>query len=129
VVFKEFQLSMHDWALTGALANQCVYQINPQSYVPYRTLIYEHQTSLTAANARDALIQYGEQLGIDRLRLATCLDSKATLPRIERDVREGSKLGINRTPSSFINGKLVTGAPSADEVIKAIEEALSAARK
>jgi len=130
VVFKEFPLvSIHDWVLTGAIANQCVYQINPQLYVPFRSLVFQRQTSLTAANARDALIQYGEQLGVDRLRLATCIDSKATLPRIERDVREGSQLGINSTPTSYINGKMMIGAASPDVVFKAVEEALFAAQK
>jgi len=130
VVFKEFPLvRIHDWVLTGAIANQCVYQINPQLYVPYRSLIFQHQTSLTGANARDALVQYGEQLGIDRLRLATCIDSKATLPRVERDAREGSQLGINSTPTSYINGKMMTGAVSPDTFFKAIEEALFAVQK
>ena len=130
VVFKEFPLvNIHAWALTGAIADQCVYQINPQSYVPYRSLIYQHQTSLTGANARDALVQYGEQLGIDRLRLATCIDSKATLPRVERDAREGTQLGVSQTPTSYINGKILTGAASPDIVFKAIEEALFAAQK
>jgi protein-disulfide isomerase len=130
VVFKEYPLvSIHDWALTGSIANQCVYQINPQLYVPFRSLVFQRQTSLTAANARDALIQYGEQLGVDRLRLATCIDSKATLPRIERDVREGSQLGITQTPTSYINGKMLIGAASPDVVFKAIEEALFAAQK
>ena len=130
VVFKEFPLvNIHAWALTGAIADQCVYQINPQSYVPYRSLIYQHQTSLTGANARDALVQYGEQLGIDRLRLATCIDSKATLPRVERDAREGTQLGVSQTPTSYINGKVMVGAASPDVVFKAIEEALFAAQK
>ena len=130
VVFKEFPLvNIHAWALTGAIADQCVYQINPQSYVPYRSLIYQHQTSLTGANARDALVQYGEQLGIDRLRLATCIDSKATVPRVERDAREGTQLGVSQTPTSYINGKVMVGAASPDVVFKAIEEALFAAQK
>jgi protein-disulfide isomerase len=130
VVFKEFPLiNIHDWALTGAIADQCVYQINPQLYVPYRTMIFQHQTSLTGANARDALLQYGEQLGIDRLRLATCIDSKATLPRVERDAREGSQLGVSQTPTSYINGKILTGAAAPDVVFTAIEEALFATQK
>jgi protein-disulfide isomerase len=130
VLFKEFPLiGIHDWALTGAIADQCVYQISPQSYVPYRTLVFQHQNSLTGANARDALLQYGEQLGIDRLRLATCIDSRATIPRIERDAREGSKLGVNQTPTSYINGKVMVGASPPDVVFKAIEEALFAAQK
>jgi protein-disulfide isomerase len=130
VVFKEFPLvTLHDWVLTGAIANQCVYQIKPQLYAPFRSLVYQRRTSLTGANVRDALIQYGEQLGIDRLRLATCIDSKATLPRVERDAREASQLGVNSTPTSYINGKMIVGAASPDVVFKAVEEALFAAQK
>ena len=40
VVFKEFPLvSIHDWALNGAIAAQCVYQIDPSKYVAFRSAV------------------------------------------------------------------------------------------
>jgi len=129
VVFKEFPLaSMHDWALTGAIASQCVYQINPSAFITFRSMIFKNQTSLNAANARNLLIDYGEQAGIDRLRLAACIDSKATLPRVQESFREGDIVGVKSTPTIFINGKMMVGLPGPEVVYKAVDEALRAAR-
>jgi protein-disulfide isomerase len=129
VVFKEFPLSsIHDWSLTAAIANQCAYQINPEAYVPYRSLIFKNQANFTAAGSRDLLIQLGEQAGIDRLQLAACIDSKATLPRVEENTREGQAVHVSQTPTSFINGKMVVGMPPAETFYKIVDEVLSARR-
>ncbi len=128
VVYKEFPLSsIHDWTLTATVANQCAYQMNPETYVPLRSMIFKNQTSFTAANVRDRVIEYGEQVGLDRLRLAACIDSKASLPRVEANFREGQTLGVQSTPTSFINGKMIVGMPQED-LFKAVDDALRAAR-
>ncbi|HEV2492891.1 MAG TPA: DsbA family protein [Terriglobia bacterium] len=125
VIFKEFPLPMHDWSGEAAIANECAYQIEPSAFLNYRTMIFARQSSFTVANVRDLLLQYGQEAGIDRLRLAACMDAKASLPRIEADKREGEKLGVNRTPTSFINGRRVEGAPSDADLYKIIDEALT----
>ncbi|HUU13390.1 MAG TPA: thioredoxin domain-containing protein [Terriglobia bacterium] len=129
IVFKEFPLAtIHDWSLTGSIACQCVYQIKPSAYMTYRSLIFRNQASFNATNARSLLIDYGEQAGIDRLQLAACIDSKASLPRIQQSLREGQAVGVQSTPTTFVNGRMVVGLPSPDAVFKVINEALRAAR-
>lgn len=129
VVFKEFPLTnIHDWALSAAIASQCVYQIEPASFVPFRTLVYQNQIALTADNARDMLLHYGAQAGVDNAKLASCLDSKASLPRVEASTQEGQALGIASTPTSFINGKVLVGTPEPAEFFKILDEALSTAK-
>lgn len=127
VIFKEFPLAtIHDWTLTASIANQCVYQINPSLYSPFRSRVYQNQMGISAGNARELMLTYGEQLGIDRLRLAGCIDSKASLPRVEANFSEGKKVGVQSTPTLFINGKMVVGLPQASELHQQIEEALKA---
>jgi protein-disulfide isomerase len=129
VVFKEFPLvAVHDWSLTAAIANQCAYTLNPPLYLPFRSLIFKNQASFNAANVRDLLLTYGEQAGLDRLKLAGCIDSKASLPRVEKDAREGQQLGVSSTPTSFINGKPLVGLPSPEQYFQAIDEALRSSR-
>jgi protein-disulfide isomerase len=129
VVFKEFPLvQIHTWALTAAIASQCAYQIDPSKFVAYRSSIFEHQMNLTATSARDLLLYYGEQVGLDRLKLAACIDSKASLPRIEESVREAKELGVDRTPTFYINGRILIGGGPPDVFFKRIDDALSAAR-
>jgi protein-disulfide isomerase len=125
VVFKEFPLvPIHDWALTGAIATQCAYQIDPSSYVAFRSLIYNNQASLTGEHARDMLLHLGAQAGLDNLKLAACIDSKGSLSRVEANMREGEALGITETPTSFINGRIIVGAGPSTDFYKLIDEAL-----
>ncbi len=129
VVFKEFPLVyIHDWTLTATLANQCVYEMDPQAYVPFRSLVFQNQSSINTTNVRDLLLGYGEQVGVDRVRLAACVDSKAVLPRIEENQREGKALNVQSTPTLFVNGRIIVGMPSADAYYKAVDEALREAK-
>jgi protein-disulfide isomerase len=125
VVFKEFPLTaIHDWALIAAVAAQCTYQIDPSKYVPYRSLVYKNQSALDADHIRDKLLHLAAEAGIDNMKLASCIDSQASLPRVEASTREAQALGIAQTPTSFINGRAVVGAPLAD-IYKLIDEALN----
>lgn len=129
IVFKEFPLvKHHDWALTAAIASQCVYQINQQAFGAYRSLIFRNQSNINLANARTLLVDFGQQAGVDRLRLATCIDSKASLPRVEANASEGKTIGVVSTPTCFINGKVVVGTPPPETFYSLVEEALRGAR-
>ena len=127
VVFKEFPLvTIHDWAMTGAIAAQCAYQIDPSRYVAFRSKVYENQPTITADQARDLLLHYGAEAGIDDNKLAACIDSKASLPRVEANMNEGEALGIAQTPTSYVNGRIVIGAVPMAELDKVIDQALRA---
>lgn len=117
---------MHDWSATAALANECAYQIKPLAYYGYRSLIFSNQNIITAANLRERLLSLGDDAGVDRTRLAACIDSQASLSRVEAGRREGRELGIDRTPTSFINGRIITGMPAEAIWDKLIAEALLA---
>jgi protein-disulfide isomerase len=125
VVFKEFPLTtIHDWALTGAIAAQCTYQIDPSKYVAFRSVVYKNQERVTGEQARDMLLHYGAETGIDNLKLAACIDSQGSLSRVEANMREGEALGVGQTPTSFINGRTLVGAPPSTDIYKLIDEAL-----
>lgn len=125
VVFKEFPLTtIHDWSPTAAVADQCVYQIDPALYIPFRSLVFKNQGSLDADHIRDQLLHLAAEAGVDNMKLATCLDAKASLPRVEANTREGQALGIASTPTSFVNGHVVVGGPSLADISKLIDEQL-----
>jgi len=124
VVFKEFPLPMHDWSKTAAIACQCAYEIDPSSYVPLRSLIFRNQQLISVANLRDTLLSYGEQVGVNRVRLAGCIDAQSSLPRVQRDVDEGKRLSVDRTPTLFINGRMIIGLPSEDAYYQTVDAIL-----
>jgi len=125
VVFKEFPLvTIHDWALTGAIAAQCTYQIDPSKYVAFRSAVYKGQESISADHARDMLLHYGAEAGVDNMKLAACIDSQGSLTRVEANMREGEALGVNQTPTNYINGRVLVGAPPSADIDKLIDEAM-----
>jgi protein-disulfide isomerase len=129
VIFKEYPLVLiHDWALTAAIAAQCTYQIDPDKYPAFRTAVYKGQETVNADHARDILLHFAAEAGVDNNKLAACIDAKSPLPRVQANVEEGNALGVNQTPTSYINGKIVIGAPPAADIYKIIDEALRAVK-
>ncbi len=125
VVFKEFPLiNIHDWSLTGAIAAQCTYQIDPSKYVAFRSAVYKEQATLTGDHARDLLLHLGAEAGVDNLKLAACIDAKSSLSRVDANMQEGDALGVASTPTSFINGRIIVGAPPAADFYKLIDEGM-----
>ena len=125
VVFKEYPLlAIHDWALTAAIAAQCTYQIDPAKYVDFRSAVYKNQESVNGEHARDLLLHIAAEAGGDNMKLAACIDAKNSMPRVEANIREADALGVAQTPTIFINGRVLVGAPQAADVYKVIDEAL-----
>lgn len=125
VVFKEFPLAqIHDWALSAAVANECAYQIDPAKFVTFRGIIFKNQESLEASHIRDQLLHLAAEAGLDNLKLAACIDSQTSLPRVEASLQEGQALGVASTPTTFVNGRSVVGAPAPEDFYKLIDEAL-----
>jgi len=126
IVFKEFPLPMHDWSSTAAIANECAYQISPSTFFEFRTKIFASQNAINVTNMRDQMLSLGEQAGVDRVKLAACIDSKASQPRVEKGLREGQLLGVSSTPTFFVNGKILAGQASPEAFFKTVDEALAA---
>jgi protein-disulfide isomerase len=128
IVFKEFPLvTIHDWALQAAIANECAFQLNPADYFRYRSIIFESQGMINAANIRQLLLDFGQRAGLSVLKLSVCMDSRESLPRVETDMHEGQKLGIMSTPTLFINGTPVIGL-NPDRIYELIDKGLQASR-
>ena len=125
VVFKEFPLAMHDWSTTAAIACQCAYEMNPPSFAPLRSAIFRNQQLINIANIRETLLSYGEQAGLNRVQLAGCIDAKSSYPRVQRDMAEAKRLNIDRTPTLYINGRMIIGLPSEDAYFQLIDKLLS----
>ncbi len=82
---------------------------------------------INAANIRQLLLDFGQRAGLNELKLSVCMDSKASLPRVEADMHEGQKLGIMSTPTIFINGTPVVGL-NPDRIYELIDKDLQASR-
>jgi protein-disulfide isomerase len=80
--------------------------------------------------SREALLGHARGLGLDLARFTADLDGAASKAALERDLAEGAKLGVDGTPTFFINGTPLVGAQPIEAFAAAIDKALAAtARK
>ncbi len=108
--FKDFPLeSIHPWAKTASIAGRCIFRRDAAAFWPYHDWVYEHQSEITADNFKDKLSQFAQANGIDTLQLTRCLDNRATEAEVDKSIAEGKALGINSTPTMFVNGRRLVG--------------------
>jgi len=129
LIFKELPLPRHDWSFAAAVGNECVFQVEPSAFLRFRTLLFAAQGEITVANVRERMLAFGQGLGIAPGSLARCVDSRASSGRVEADRKEAEALRVNKTPTCFVNGRIVIGAPHAEVFFKIIDEALISSQK
>jgi len=121
VYFKNFPLeSVHPWARAAAIAGRCVVQQGQPAFWKFYDWIYENQDQITGDNLKGKVSAWAGDNGLDTLKLAQCIDTKATEPEVNRSIAEGHALGIQGTPTLFINGRKIGGLmwPDLQLVIK-----------
>jgi protein-disulfide isomerase len=108
-VIKDFPLeSIHPWAMTAALAARCAYKVSPDAYWRVQDSIFTNQDSITADNAWDQISGYAVSAGVNVDSLHACMADPATKKFVEDEIAEGKSLGVESTPTIFINGRPIT---------------------
>ncbi len=109
VFFKHFPLGMHEWAEPAAVATECAAaQKGDDAFWPMIDLIYQ-STDTTLPNVREKVIKYASELKLDKKKFKACLDDPKILEKVQADKKEGMSVGVNATPSFFVNGRLIRG--------------------
>lgn len=119
LVVRDFPLSQHANARKAAEAAEAAREQG--KYWEYVSVLFRNQSALGI----DKLKHYATELGLDRTRFDASLDSGKFAEKVQRDVLDGRKLGVNGTPTLYINGRRVSDN-SYESVKSAIEAALKA---
>ncbi len=92
--------------------------------------LYDHQAdeSDTAYYSKTNLIKYAGQVGLNVGKFTTCLNSNKYSSEITKDMTDGQAVGVQGTPTIYINGKQLVGAQPYATVKAAIDAALAAAK-
>src|SRR5258707_4903526 len=108
VQFRQFPLSIHPDA---QLAAQAALAAKEQSkFWEMHDLLFANQAALK----RDDLLRYAAKLKLNLERFRKDLDSERLKQIIESDKAEAAKLGVDGTPTFFINGRGDSGAKTFD---------------
>ena len=126
-IAAKFQLNPDD-SFLAAQAAQCVYdQKGNEGFSVFKDILFRAQGPEDQIWAsKDALKTLAANVeGLDSGKFGTCLDTDATLARVQEQKKMAEAAGVNSTPSIFVNGKLVnvTGGYVKD-ISAAIDQAL-----
>ncbi|HYW40752.1 MAG TPA: thioredoxin domain-containing protein [Terriglobales bacterium] len=103
VVYKDFPLPMHALAQRAAEGARCAGAQG--KFWEFHDFLFETkkiQTSFMKEEAR--------ALKLDGTRFDKCLDSGEEAAVVKKDAQEGLRLGLQGTPSFFVNGHFMSGA-------------------
>jgi len=106
VYFMDFPLdSIHPWARPASIAGRCVLRQSSDNFWKYHDWIYDIQGDVTADNFNMKLMEWAGKNGVDSVQLGRCVDSKATEAEVNRTVQMGQSLGVDATPTLYLNGR------------------------
>jgi len=77
---------------------------------------------------REQLVSHAEAVGLDLERFTRALDEHSHAKTVAEDALEAAALGVTGTPTMFINGRGVVGAPPPLALQALIDEEIAAAR-
>lgn len=109
IVYKAYPLASHELAPFAAQAAFAAHQQG--KFWEMFDAIYRASNEDPTGKAYlspENLREYAKKIGLDLAKYDADLSSPDTLAAIQRDIDLGKQLGINKTPSIFVNGKLVT---------------------
>lgn len=81
-------------------------------------LLFKNQDALSDAN----LIEYAEQIGLDKEVFQRDLEGGRFKDRVDEDYRSGERSGVNGTPTFYINGERYDGPWDIESLVEEIEK-------
>jgi protein-disulfide isomerase len=111
VIFQDFPIAaIHKWAVAGSEASHCVGDGNPEAFWAFHDWIFEQQGEVNETNLKEKTLEFAKTKNLDPAKISACLDSHATAEEVKASLKAGTGLGIQQTPTFFINGRMVSGA-------------------
>lgn len=125
MVFRNFQFLGAESELAGQAAECAKDQGN---FWAYHDAIYQAELKDGQENNgnlnKTLFVQLAKDVGLDVNKFTSCYDSGKYADAIRQDTANASSLGVNSTPTIFVNGQIIKGALPFDQFRTIIENAL-----
>lgn len=132
VIYKDYPLvEIHPWAMHAAIDGNCLGEQNSPAYWDFADYIHANQKLMAGKSQEDAFQnldnlakEQAQKHQLDANKLQACMQ-KQDQAAVRASMAEGDKLGVDSTPTMFINGERFTGAVPEEEVRAALDRALA----
>ncbi|HEY2362749.1 MAG TPA: thioredoxin domain-containing protein [Candidatus Angelobacter sp.] len=132
VIYKDYPLiEIHPWAMHAAIDGNCLGEQNASAYWDFADYIHANQKQMTGKSRTDAFQnvdnlakEQAQKHQLDTDKLQACMQ-KQDETAVRTSMAEGDKLGVDSTPTLFINGERFTGAVPESDLRAALDRALA----
>jgi len=130
--YKDYPLAeIHPWAIHAAVDAGCLATQNADAYWDFADYIHANKQAVdnerTPAGRLDAVdkmaLLQGQRHSVDLPKLQACLKAQNE-DAVRASMKEADSLGVDATPTLFINGQKIDGAVPIDQVRAALDTAL-----
>jgi len=134
-IYKDYPLTeIHPWAIHAAVNANCLGAQNGDAYWDFADYMHANQREVNGEKGKEAqfalldkiALQQGQKHNLDLAKLQSCVkaqDDKA----IRVSMREADALGVNATPTMYVNGEKMDGALPVEELRAIFDRALQQA--
>lgn len=100
--------SIHSEAEKAAETGVCVAKISGNdAFFKYADAIYANQAQLTPEGSAQALTSAVQAAGVDDAKVKACVAQPSTKTTVDESIQLGEQVGVNSTPTIFVNGRML----------------------
>lgn len=109
------------------ISAQATYAAHLQGkFLEMENLLFENQQTWGEAdNVKEIFLSYAQEIGLNTEQFIKDLEAEKTKAFINKQAEEGINLGINSTPTIFLNGRKITNPRTYEEFKQLIEAELN----
>ena len=133
IIYKDFPLvEIHPWAKHAAVDANCLTQQAPGAYWGFADSIHASAGTISKTAGGDAqfaavdkiTLEEGQKAGMDLAKLQACVKAQKD-DAVKASMAEAIEMGVESTPTVFINGVKLEGAVPASDLKVIINRALA----
>ena len=103
--YRHFPLAQHEFSMGAAMAAEAAGKQGVDKFWQYHDKLFDKSPDLSKEN----LLAIASDLKLDLAKFAADMDSDAVRQKVLDDQADGNTLGVNSTPTFFINGTKLVG--------------------
>jgi len=110
VVFRHMAF-LGEESVQAAAASECAAEQG--QFWAYHDKLFAMQRGRGAGTfSKPNLKQFGADLGLDSASFSACVDGDLMVARVRAETQAGERKGVKSTPTLFVNGHKIEGAPA-----------------
>ena len=131
-IYKDYPLmEIHPWALHAAVDANCLADQNGDAYWDFADTIHANKQQVDAEKTSQGrfdvidkmVFLQGQKHNLDQTKLQACVKAQNE-DAVRASMKEADGLGVNATPTLFVNGRKIDGAVPIGEVRATLDAAL-----